>query len=193
MANSDWLTFAEAVEIVRVRLGASPGRSEAVTNAARASGEVRFQNPADPILLMADDGVVGMDMRPGAQNKGGVTADGKPIIHSTASTNPFQISREDLLDWLDRNFPQAKSAAAPNGRKRGARPKADWDVFELALRQRIEQRGFPDEDNDCSDWRFKADVERWGAEFLEARKEPIKEARLREKVTLLLDHIKAGN
>jgi hypothetical protein len=36
---------------------------------------------ADPVLLMADDGIVGMDLRPGAQNKGGVTSDGKPLVH----------------------------------------------------------------------------------------------------------------
>jgi hypothetical protein len=29
---------------------------------------------ADPVLLIADDGIVGMDMRPGAQNKGGVNS-----------------------------------------------------------------------------------------------------------------------
>jgi hypothetical protein len=36
---------------------------------------------ADPVLLLADDGVVGMNMRPGAQNVGGVTSDGKPLVH----------------------------------------------------------------------------------------------------------------
>jgi hypothetical protein len=49
---------------------------------------------ADPVLLMADDGIVGMDMRPGAQNKGGVTADGKPLVH-TLPTGDIQISDRD--------------------------------------------------------------------------------------------------
>jgi hypothetical protein len=49
---------------------------------------------ADPVLLMADDGIVGMDMRPGAQNKGGVTSDGKPLVH-TLPTGDIQISRRD--------------------------------------------------------------------------------------------------
>jgi hypothetical protein len=35
---------------------------------------------ADPVLLSSDDGVINMDLRPGAVNKGGMTADGKPLI-----------------------------------------------------------------------------------------------------------------
>jgi hypothetical protein len=48
---------------------------------------------ADPILLMADDGIVGMDMRPGAMNKGGVTADGKLLVH-TLPTGEIQITEK---------------------------------------------------------------------------------------------------
>jgi hypothetical protein len=48
---------------------------------------------ADPVLLMADDGIVGMDMRPGAQNKGGVTSDGKALVH-TLPTGDIQITIE---------------------------------------------------------------------------------------------------
>jgi hypothetical protein len=46
---------------------------------------------ADPVLLLADDGIVGMDMRPGAQNKGGVNSDGKPLVH-TLPTGDIKIS-----------------------------------------------------------------------------------------------------
>src|SRR5262245_7288997 len=35
---------------------------------------------ADPVLLTADDGIVDVDLRPGALNKGGVSADGRPLI-----------------------------------------------------------------------------------------------------------------
>jgi hypothetical protein len=117
--SEQWLTFREAVEIVRKHLGASIGRSEALLNAARASSEVRFQNPAYPVLLLADDGLVGMSLRLrlGAMKKGGVTADGKPIIHSTASTNPFQISKDDLLDWLSRHHTEAARKPKPTARK----------------------------------------------------------------------------
>jgi len=48
---------------------------------------------ADPVLLMADDGIVGMDLRPGAQNKGGVTSDGKLLVH-TLPTGDIGISEK---------------------------------------------------------------------------------------------------
>jgi Bacteriophage head to tail connecting protein len=48
---------------------------------------------ADPVLLMADDGIVAMNLRPGAQNKGGVTADGKPLVHVLQSGD-IQISEK---------------------------------------------------------------------------------------------------
>jgi hypothetical protein len=42
---------------------------------------------------MADDGLMGMDLRPGAQNKGGVNSDGRPLVH-TLPTGDIQISKE---------------------------------------------------------------------------------------------------
>ncbi len=48
---------------------------------------------ADPVLLMADDGIVNMDMRPGAMNKGGVTSDGKLLVQALP-TGDIQISIE---------------------------------------------------------------------------------------------------
>lgn len=48
---------------------------------------------ADPVLLLADDGLVGMNMRPGAQNVGGVTSDGKPLVH-TLPVGDIQISEK---------------------------------------------------------------------------------------------------
>jgi hypothetical protein len=48
---------------------------------------------ADPVLLIADDGIVGMDLRPGAMNKGGVTADGRPLVHALP-TGDIQISEK---------------------------------------------------------------------------------------------------
>lgn len=35
---------------------------------------------ADPVLLSADDGIMNFSMRPGAMNKGGMTADGKRLV-----------------------------------------------------------------------------------------------------------------
>jgi hypothetical protein len=48
---------------------------------------------ADPVLLLADDGIVGMDMRPGAMNKGGVNADGRPMVHALP-VGDIQISEK---------------------------------------------------------------------------------------------------
>ena len=48
---------------------------------------------ADPVLLMADDGLIGMDMRPGAQNKGGVNQDGRPMVH-TLPVGDIQITEK---------------------------------------------------------------------------------------------------
>jgi hypothetical protein len=149
--SEEWITFSEAVEIVMARLGASIGRSEAVTYAARASGEVRFDNPADPVLLMADDGLVGMDMRPGAQDKAGVTADGKPIIHRNISTRMFQISKDDLLDWLGRHHPEQR---AP---RRGGRPPHDWSKISAAAFKLMDHHG--EFSNDDPKWNAQARLE----------------------------------
>jgi len=47
---------------------------------------------ADPVLLVEDDGIIGMDLRPGAVNKGGVK-DGRPAVHILPTGNIR--SRED--------------------------------------------------------------------------------------------------
>jgi hypothetical protein len=52
---------------------------------------------ADPVLLMADDGLVGMDMRPGAMNKGGVNSDGRPLVH-TLPTGDIKITLEMMQE-----------------------------------------------------------------------------------------------
>jgi hypothetical protein len=53
---------------------------------------------ADPVPLLNDDGVIGMDMHPGAINKGGVSPDGRPLVH----TLPTGAGRHDLsrTEWL---------------------------------------------------------------------------------------------
>jgi hypothetical protein len=164
--SEQWLTFREAVEIVRAHLGASIGRSEAVMNEARASGQVRFQNPADPVLLMADDGLVGMDMRPGAQDKAGVTADGRSIIHRTSSANMPQISMDDLLDWLGRQSPEqptpkttAPASVRPNLTKVGAPERYDWDEIEQFVAKQLNEKGdYGLAENRVTGWRTRADL-----------------------------------
>lgn len=48
---------------------------------------------ADPVLLTADDGLVDPSLEPGALNKGGMSADGKPLIGILPSGN-IQINKE---------------------------------------------------------------------------------------------------
>lgn len=46
-----------------------------------------------PVLLTTDDGVVDFSMRPGALNKGGMNADGKPLV-GTLPAGDIQITKE---------------------------------------------------------------------------------------------------
>jgi hypothetical protein len=62
-------------------------------NAQKVTFLKQGHRAADPVLLLADDGLVGMNMRPGAQNKGGVTADGKLLVH-TLPTGDINISEK---------------------------------------------------------------------------------------------------
>ena len=48
---------------------------------------------ADPVLLTADDGIVDFSLRPGALNKGGVTPDGRALVHALV-TGDIQISEK---------------------------------------------------------------------------------------------------
>jgi hypothetical protein len=52
---------------------------------------------ADPVLLMADDGLLDMDLRPGAQNKGGWSAQGYPLV-GVLPTGEIQISKEMMAE-----------------------------------------------------------------------------------------------
>lgn len=53
----------------------------------------------DPVLLTHDDGAAGISMKPGALNKGGVNADGRPLVHT------LPIGRVDIgLDMMDREI-----------------------------------------------------------------------------------------
>lgn len=60
-------------------------------NAEKVTFLKQGHRAADPVLLIADDGLISMDMRPGATNKGGVNADGRPLVH-TLPTGDIQIS-----------------------------------------------------------------------------------------------------
>jgi hypothetical protein len=50
-----------------------------------------------PVLLLADDGLANMNMRPGSQNKGGWSSDGKPLV-GTLPIGNIQISEEMMAE-----------------------------------------------------------------------------------------------
>ena len=52
---------------------------------------------ADPVLIGPDDGLIDFDLRPGAYNTGGVTADGKPLVHTIPVGN-IEISEKMMLE-----------------------------------------------------------------------------------------------
>jgi hypothetical protein len=66
-------------------------------NAQKTTFLKQGHRAADPVLLIADDGLVGMDLRPGAQNKGGVTSDGRPLVH-TLPTGDIKITIEMMQE-----------------------------------------------------------------------------------------------
>lgn len=66
-------------------------------NAQKVTFLKQGHRAADPVLLTADDGVVGMSLRPGAMNKGGVTSDGKLLVH-TLPTGDIKISLEMMQE-----------------------------------------------------------------------------------------------
>lgn len=52
----------------------------------------------DPVLLIADDGMLdSVNLRPGAQNFGGVSADGRPLVQ-TLPTGDFQVAEKLMQD-----------------------------------------------------------------------------------------------
>ena len=62
-------------------------------NAEKATFLRAGHRAADPVLLTADDGIVGLSLRPGAINKGGISSDGKRMI-DTLPVGNIQISKE---------------------------------------------------------------------------------------------------
>ena len=104
--SKDWPFFYEAVELVRARLNTTVGRSENIVRQALASGDVRHDVLFNP---MADDGVVGMDL-----------------------DRKVYLNKEDLIDWLDRRFPQTPLQAPP-AKPQGKKGQRQRAVQEIAL------------------------------------------------------------
>jgi hypothetical protein len=65
-------------------------------NAQKTTFLKQGHRASDPVLLTADDGLMDVSLRPGAMNKGGVSADGRPLVHILPTGN-IQIN-EKMMD-----------------------------------------------------------------------------------------------
>jgi hypothetical protein len=162
MADDQWLSAQKAIEIIRRRIDTSIGRAEAILQRARTSGEVR----TEPWLLLNDDGVVGMGVRPGNPN---------------AKRGQPGMSEADLLDWLDREAPEAakqKTAKPERRRTQALRDRAAEAVVELW------PSGVPDQaklsnklfGGAVNDW-LKADCKKRGIPYAELKRDTLSRAR----------------
>lgn len=109
VAEGGYNTFPLAASRYEQAPGETYGRSPAMMvlpalktlNAQKATFLKQGHRAADPVLLTADDGLVDVNLRPGAINKGGVTADGKPLVHvlpaGNIQTNEKMMDRETAL------------------------------------------------------------------------------------------------
>lgn len=66
-------------------------------NAQKRTFLKQAHRAADPVLLTHDDAVVGMDLRPGAMNKGGVNSEGRLLVQ-TLPTGSIQVSEKMMLE-----------------------------------------------------------------------------------------------
>ena len=77
-------------------------------NAMKTTMLKQAHRAADPVYLVADDGLVDIAMHPGAMNKGGWSLDGKPLI-GTLQTGNFEIGEEAMKE--ERSLISAFSSA----------------------------------------------------------------------------------
>jgi hypothetical protein len=128
LKRAGWLPFDGLVKIVLARVRISVGAAEGTVRKALASGDVRPHRAAGPVLLTYDDGLLDMNLRPGATNKGGVSPDGKLLVQPPVERRHYSV--DDFLYWLRLNPPQAepatkqtKSVAKPKKQGKGERAK----------------------------------------------------------------------
>lgn len=62
-------------------------------NAEKATFLKQGHRASDPVLLVNDDGVIDVSLRPGAIVKGGINADGKPLV-GVLPTGNIQVNKE---------------------------------------------------------------------------------------------------
>jgi len=95
--NSFPLAFARYAQVPNEIYGRGPAMavlpSLKTLNAIKATSLKVGHRQADPVFLMSDDGINDFDWTPGAQNKGGVSEDGKPLVH-VLPPGDFKVSKE---------------------------------------------------------------------------------------------------
>ena len=151
----EWLTAEQAIAAIRKHIGGSEGLAMATLKRARASGEVRAE-AGRVVLLMADDGLMGMSLRPGSK--------------STYDAPQPRLNADDLADWLQRNF----ELAAAKVSQLGAPEKFDWDDIEQFVRREIAERGdYRKPENRVKGWRSQNDLIRSIESYLSRTKQPV--------------------
>jgi hypothetical protein len=104
MEQDDWGSISRAIEIIKETSSTSTGAAQARLIEACASGEVRTRTIDDPaaravVYLLADDGLMSSDFRPGARNPNAVTSDGKPLRRPrTPGPIPSLAWRDGTID-----------------------------------------------------------------------------------------------
>lgn len=102
MGEGGYRTFPVAASRYEQTPGETYGRSPMMMvlpslktlNAQKATFLKQGHRAADPVLLTADDGLMdNVSLRPGAMNKGGMTADGKRLVDILPTGN-IQINKE---------------------------------------------------------------------------------------------------
>lgn len=101
MSEGGYRTFPGAATHYENAPGEENGRSPAMMvlpalrtlNAEKADFLRQGHRAVAPVLLIADDGIMNMNLKPGAQNRGGWSSDGKPLV-GVLPHGEIQISEE---------------------------------------------------------------------------------------------------
>jgi hypothetical protein len=101
MARGGYHTFPLACSRYDQAPGETYGRSPAMMvlpslktlNAEKRTFLKQGHRAGDPVLLTADDGLIDVSLKPGAMNKGGMSADGKPLV-GVLPTGSIQTTKE---------------------------------------------------------------------------------------------------
>lgn len=101
LQEGGYRTFPMAVDRYEIAADEDYGRSPAMMvlpalktlNAEKRTFLKQGHRAADPVLLTYDDGLLGVDLSPGAMNSGGMSAEGKPLV-GVLPTGQIQVSKE---------------------------------------------------------------------------------------------------